>query len=417
MPSEIDIHGHGERLKRAVKLVRRLNPVSERSKAQILKFAEHCEALGLSRARISRYVYLLKQLAKWLEKDFDRADRQDIERLVHQIETSDYATWTKQLYKVALKRFYKWLLGGDEEYPNVVKWVKTTFKQKDKILPNCLLTEDEIKKLVEAADNPRDRAFIMTLYETGGRVGEVGSLRIRDIEFRQEYASVVLKGKTGSRRVPVVASVPYLLTWLNHHPLAKEPDAPFWIKFSDGKAMTYPALAKVIRSAAERARLKKRVHPHALRHSRATFLASKLTEAQMNAVFGWKQGSEMPSIYVHLSGRDIDNAVLGIYGLRKKKAEKPTDLAPKDCPRCGYHNPATGRFCAQCGTALDIETVMELEKKRREADELMSLIIREPEVQEAIKHALIKHIHSSPRCAAVSASPASADEAPQTAQS
>jgi len=61
----------------------------------------------------------------------------------------------------------------------------------------------------------------------------------------------------------------------------------------------------------------KKVHPHKLRHSRATFLASKLTEAQMNQIFGWKQGSDMPSIYVHLSGRDMDDAILGVYGFSR----------------------------------------------------------------------------------------------------
>jgi site-specific recombinase XerD len=59
----------------------------------------------------------------------------------------------------------------------------------------------------------------------------------------------------------------------------------------------HPALAKILKAAAEKAGLKKKAHPHKLRHSRATFLASKLTEAQMNQVFGWRQGSKMPNIY------------------------------------------------------------------------------------------------------------------------
>ncbi len=35
----------------------------------------------------------------------------------------------------------------------------------------------------------------------------------------------------------------------------------------------------------------------------------------MNEIFGWKQGSDMPSIYVHLSSRDVNDAILGVYGL------------------------------------------------------------------------------------------------------
>jgi integrase/recombinase XerD len=47
-------------------------------------------------------------------------------------------------------------------------------------------------------------------------------------------------------------------------------------------------------------------------------MANYLTEAKMNAYFGWIQGSDMPSIYVHLSGRDIDDAVLKANGIIEK---------------------------------------------------------------------------------------------------
>jgi len=386
MDGAIDIHGSAEGLLRAEKRVT-ANPLSARNVRLIERFKRKLESEGLSQHRVKKYLDTLRLIGERLG-DFEEATEQDIREYVRWLEAQPYSAWTKQSYKVILKRFYRWLKGGDEEYPPEVRWIKTTLKEKDRLLPKDLLTEEEIRKLVEAADNPRDRAFIMLLYETGGRIGEVGSLRIRDIDFKREYASVILKGKTGSRRVPVVSSVPFLLTWLDHHPDGKNPDAPLWPKFSDGKPMTYPALAKVLRVAGERAGFKKRIHPHLLRHSRATFLASKLTEAQMNALFGWKQGSEMPSTYVHLSGRDIDDAVLGIYGIRKRPEEKPKELAPKECPRCRRTNPATNRFCSQCGMALDMEAVMEIERRRKRADDLMDRLFEDPEVRGLIERKL-----------------------------
>ena len=38
----------------------------------------------------------------------------------------------------------------------------------------------------------------------------------------------------------------------------------------------------------------------------------------MNTYFGWIQGPEMSSIYVHLSGRDIDYAILKANGVLDK---------------------------------------------------------------------------------------------------
>ncbi|MBD3210268.1 hypothetical protein GF318_02700 [Candidatus Micrarchaeota archaeon] len=46
-------------------------------------------------------------------------------------------------------------------------------------------------------------------------------------------------------------------------------------------------------------------------------MANKLTEARMKACFGWVQGSDMAGVYVHLSGRDVDKAILGTYGMEK----------------------------------------------------------------------------------------------------
>jgi len=65
-------------------------------------------------------------LGGWWGKSFGRATKLDIEQLVRRVETSGYSAWTKQNDKVVLKRFYRWLKGGDEEHPPEVRWIKTT---------------------------------------------------------------------------------------------------------------------------------------------------------------------------------------------------------------------------------------------------------------------------------------------------
>jgi len=85
-----------------------------------------------------------------LGKNFDEVNKTDIEQLVNRLERSTYSAWTKHDYKVAIKRFYKWLNGG-EDYPATVKWIKTTLKRKDVLLPKNMLTEDEVKQLVDTA--------------------------------------------------------------------------------------------------------------------------------------------------------------------------------------------------------------------------------------------------------------------------
>jgi integrase/recombinase XerD len=384
----IDIHHCEVRLLRAERRIH--NPMSGRDEHLLMDFEKHLLSEGLSAVRVAKYIDTLRLIAHMLNKPFEEATIEDIRNLVYRIERGEYSPWTRHDYKVVLKRFYKWLKGKDEEYPPEVKWIKTTLRAKDELLPEDLITEEEVRSLVNAMHSPRDKAFIITLYESGARIGELGSMHLRDVKFEEGYTALTLRGKTGTRRVIVVAATPYLAIWMQNHPLKEDPEAPLWVNLRNVnryEAMSYQALAKILKMAAKRAGLRKDVHPHKLRHSRATFLASRLTEAQMSQIFGWRQGSKMPSIYVHLSGRDLDEAILGVYGLRKVREEEPR-LKPRICPRCQTPNQPDARFCFKCGLALDVKAALEVEEARKRTDTIMDLLIRDPEFRQLLDRKL-----------------------------
>ena len=56
-------------------------------------------------------------------------------------------------------------------------------------------------------------------------------------------------------------------------------------------------------------------------------------------------GSKMASIYVYLSGRDMDKALLGIYGIKLEEKKEGEKLKPKVCPRCKEKNAYNAVFC------------------------------------------------------------------------
>lgn len=118
---------------------------------------------------------------------------------------------------------------------------------------------------------------------------------------------------------------------------------------------------------------------NALRHSGATRLATVLKETQTCEFFGWAKNSDMPSIYVHLSGRDIDETLFEQYGIKrlKRKEAKESQLTPRKCPRCKTENSVSAMYCQRCSAILDLATAIELEISRRDADEIMEIIMRE----------------------------------------
>ncbi|MCK4634960.1 MAG: zinc ribbon domain-containing protein, partial [Candidatus Aenigmarchaeota archaeon] len=73
----------------------------------------------------------------------------------------------------------------------------------------------------------------------------------------------------------------------------------------------------------------------------------------------------MPSTYVHLSGRDLDDAILRMNGIKKEKEIEEKDFVPKNCQRCKEVNPPTAKFCKRCGLPMNQETIVQFEDQRK----------------------------------------------------
>ena len=384
MRNRIEVHNYQRRLEGVLKRIDE-SSIGKEDKTLILDFMNDCFSRSLSKARVVKYLDTLERIAKLLGKPFQKTSKEDIALLVREIEEKDYTDWTKHDYKLILRVFYRWLR-KTEEFPEEVKWIKLKVG-KGHLLPEEILTEEEIKKLAECATNIRDKAFILILYESGCRIGEILSLRIRNVQFDNYGAILLVSGKTGDRRVRVIASAPKLASWIENHPFKKDIDAPLWINLSINNrngVFSYGACKAMLKDVAEKAGVRKRIYPHLFRHSRATFLANFLTEAQLKQHFGWVQASEMASTYVHLSGRDVDSALLKLQGVEVENKSKETALKIVLCPRCNEKNSPTSKFCMRCGSPMDLKIALKVDEMRTKADKLMSILIQDPDVLEKL---------------------------------
>jgi site-specific recombinase XerD len=366
----------------------------QEDKPLVEHFARDFKAKGTGHSRLTKLVRNLASIGEMLGKPFTEATSEDIKRIVHHYEASDYSVWTRHDIKVILKQFYKWLDG--EDYPKVVKWIKTTIPHKDKplIKEAELLSEEEVNKLIATADHPRNKAILAILGESGARIGEIGNLTIGQIKIDASGAVLNVSGKTGRRRLRIISATPFLVKWLDIHPDNANPYAPLWINIGTKdyhKQMTYEGIRKVLIETFQKAGIKKRCHPYIFRHSRASQLARHLTEFQMNSYFGWIQGSRMPSLYVHISGKDLDEDILRINGM--KPGEKPIAYKPqlRACPRCREINSPTALYCCKCAEIVD--PTLALKTKLEEAEKPASTakspftewLQNDPELRELLK--------------------------------
>ncbi len=91
----------------------------------------------------------------------------------------------------------------------------------------------------------------------------------------------------------------------------------------------------------------------------------------------------MASTYVHMSGRDIDNAILQVHGKQSKEAIAP-QLTEKVCPRCRYGNGIDFLHCKQCGAPLDPETLMKSDEAANEMRDFAIELAKHPEFKDDI---------------------------------
>ena len=359
MSSGSQIHKSQQRYDLACKRLENDDGVSLENKALILRFSKDRLAKGASGFRVVKVIYCMRYLAKWLKKLFGEASKEDLLSLVGDLEAMEYAEWTKYDFKIILKLFYKWLKGNDEEYPLEVKWLKPKLRNTAHKLPEELLTEEEVLRMARVANHLRDKALVLVLYESGCRIGEMLSLKMKNISFDQYGAVLRVTGKTGDRRVRIINSAPALTAWLDLYEHRSEPDAALWPPRSNnyykkGQSAESASIYVLLKELAVKAGIHKKVYPHLFRHSRATALATKFTEAQMKEYFGWTQSSEMAATYVHLSGRDVDNTLLEIYQIKQATSAQQTQtIQTKQCPRCKETNSPISRYCYKCGNPLE----------------------------------------------------------------
>lgn len=378
----MDIHNYKGRLERTLCKIKK-SSISDKNKKLILGFRDNCFTEGLSLPKIERYLFDLHKLAFMLGEDMSKATKQDLHKVVAEIEQKNWSPHTKHSFKIMIRKFYRWVEGIDEKgvYPERVKWLHSNIKNNQQKLPGDLLSEDEIGKMICNAENPRGKALIAILYESGCRISEIGLLKIKDVSSDEYGVKIMVAGKTGARRVRLVNSASLLQDWLNKHPDNKNPESYIWVG-KNRKIIGYTRLTEIIKDVAKKAGIRKRIYPHLFRHSRATHLAKFLTEAQMKEYLGWTQSSKMAAVYVHLSGRDTDVAILKLNGIKVQEEKQERKLQQRICPRCKTSNEFSNRFCKICGMVIDEQEKQEIirhELKRTQADEMMNELVKDKE--------------------------------------
>jgi integrase/recombinase XerD len=107
----------------------------------------------------------------------------------------------------------------------------------------------------------------------------------------------------------------------------------------------------------------------------------------------------MPSTYVHMSGKNVENAILAMNGFSAEEDGNTSLMQPKKCARCDVLNSHASKYCLKCGGVMDIHEAMNLQQglaERKDADQLMDLLLRDKDVQELLMEKMRTTHRTSP---------------------
>jgi ribosomal protein L40E len=210
--------------------------------------------------------------------------------------------------------------------------------------------------------------------KTGCRIAEIGNLQLKHVMKGQHGYTLDMNGKTGRRSPIIISSAPYLTVWLQNHPFKDNPESPLWVHYqytTTPEHLKYDSIRYLLIRYFERAGIKKPVHPHLFRHSRATYVLANgiMNEQQAKAYFGWTPASDMLATYSHLVDSDANDAILRENNLTPVQ-QKSQELQPVTCRICNEVNPPRAEYCTKCNAVLDLKKAYETQTMHDLKEEL-----------------------------------------------
>lgn len=209
-----------------------------------------------------------------------------------------------------VKSFFNFLLISDRIESSPAEFVLTP--KFGRHLPD-VLTIGEIDRIIAAVDGTtpkeiRDAAMLEVLYSCGLRVSELTSLRIRDLFFGEGYIRVTGKGDK-QRLVPISSTARERIhRYLEVRRSARAGEETLFLN-NRGSSLTRVMIFTILREAARRAGIEKKISPHTFRHSFAThLLEGGASIRQVQELLG-HESILTTEIYTHLDDSHLRQTV------------------------------------------------------------------------------------------------------------
>ncbi len=374
---------------------------------------------GISEVRARKIAYSLVAWKSYLHRTFLLLKIEDVYQGIANMKEGTIiggvrkgkplAPNTQRDMVIVLKPFLRWLIRKKNlkialtDVYDREEGIKAPAGTPTQITSAMILTVDEIMNTIKFTRNRRDQAIVSVLYESGCRIGELGRLKWKDAVFEEHGIKLYIPDrKANQKRYYLLTMSRPALTALKDSLPDALPDSPIFID-DEGQPMKYKACEKILKTAAVRAGVTKKVHLHLLRHTRATHMkAQGFDDSTIKKALWNNENTEQWETYVNLSEADQDGEFLRMAGISKEDRKKivADNLKPQICYKCGSDCLANAEFCWKCGNPLKPEAIAAHKNDEAEAVKLFnnadvlqkSITITPEDLQKMIADAIDKRM-------------------------
>jgi integrase/recombinase XerD len=273
----------------------------------LIKLQTELKIRGLSQMTVRNYSFFVDKFLKQAGKPAEDINEDDAKAYLSGMFDTKSKN-TIMLAAAALKFLYVEVLKKP--------FAEVKIPKRDKRLPS-VLNKDEVRILLDSADNEKSRLIMSLLYSSGLRVSELVNLKVNDLSINERSGWVRL-GKGSKDRLFIISEQLakdlelYLKDRGNTYVLSKE------------KPLTTRNIQKIIKNASIRAGIKKKVTPHTLRHSFATHLLEQGTDIRMIQALLGHSNLNTTQVYTHVSSEQIRKIQNPLDALNAQKEETQT---------------------------------------------------------------------------------------------
>ena len=255
------------------------------------------ELRNLSKNTQRSYVAAVSGLAKHYRRSPDEMTKEMMEDyFLYLKQDKGHAPTSIGSVITGLRFFYNHVLCRENLAPGC------TFSKKPRKLPT-VLTQEEIWKIINAADNVKHRLILMATYSAGLRASEVIALKPEHIDSERMLIKVV-DGKGRKDRYTLL-SVKFLKELRQYYRTYRPRDYLFPSSYKGRASLSYETVREIYDKARGKAGIQKGAGLHTLRHSFATHLLENGYDIRKIQILLGHSCLSTTMIYVHVSRKTL----------------------------------------------------------------------------------------------------------------